>query len=184
MADRVCDSALWHRMLGENRFSGTVPSTISALTALKYLYVPSSLPSHIPRSPALGGAKTPVGLHTSARSGCRDVSGNRLVGRVPPSLLAMPRLEDSLYVRQPLPPSPCVSCRVVDAELARVWMQPLPPRGLPTPAVRPRRPRQGRQRLRRVRGGAGARCAPHPMRVLRAPIELINVLFEYFEYPM
>ena len=34
----ACDSAWWGRVIDSNRFSGGVPSTISALTALTYLY--------------------------------------------------------------------------------------------------------------------------------------------------
>ena len=35
---------LWRRYLYENRFSGSVPPTISALTALTYLCAPHSGP--------------------------------------------------------------------------------------------------------------------------------------------
>jgi hypothetical protein len=56
----------------------------------------------MPRSPKVKVEdRRPVGFPISARSGCRDASGNRLVGRVPPSLLAMQsphgRLYNSLY---------------------------------------------------------------------------------------
>jgi hypothetical protein len=33
-----CDGSLWHRYLGTNRFSGSVPSTVSVLTNLESLY--------------------------------------------------------------------------------------------------------------------------------------------------
>jgi hypothetical protein len=38
--DVLVRQLLWRRSLSENRFSGSVPSTISALRALTYLYVP------------------------------------------------------------------------------------------------------------------------------------------------
>jgi hypothetical protein len=40
---RGCEQGtLWRRVLSKNNFSGTVPSTISALTALTYLYAANS----------------------------------------------------------------------------------------------------------------------------------------------
>jgi hypothetical protein len=37
------DSVRWYRRLDSNQFSGSMPSTISAMTALTFLYVP---PAH------------------------------------------------------------------------------------------------------------------------------------------
>jgi hypothetical protein len=72
---------LWRRYLNENRFSGSVPSTISALTALKDLCAPTAA---LHRGLDECCSKLP-----QESLGCRELFGNRLEGRVPPSLLAM-----------------------------------------------------------------------------------------------
>jgi hypothetical protein len=41
-------STLWRRSFSQNRFSGTVPPTISALTALTYLCAPFTRPGSAP----------------------------------------------------------------------------------------------------------------------------------------
>ncbi len=113
---------LWRRGLGENRFSGSMPSTISALTALTYLYT---------RAPALPWVEfTASRLASAGVLGCRDLSGNRLEGRLPPSLLAM-RIPRRLYA-----PPPVVCSRADDAESVLSPVQPVPARGLRARAVR------------------------------------------------
>jgi hypothetical protein len=63
--------------------------------------------------------------------GCRDLVGNRLEGPVPPLSLLVMRTADILYAPPPVfalePPMP---------SHARLWLQPLPARGLPARAVR------------------------------------------------
>jgi hypothetical protein len=134
---------LWLRYLGENRFSGSVPPAISALTALSVVY------ARVPTLPqAEFTARRPASAGTQEPLGCRALFGNRLEGRLPPSLMRIPQL---LYA---LP-----SVSALDSPMpspARGWLQPLPARGLPARAARTRGPRQGRQRFRRVRCRAGA----------------------------
>jgi hypothetical protein len=93
---------LWRRDLLENRFSGSVPPTISALTALTYLCAPTAA---LPR-----GLDNCLSKLSQEPLRCRDLIGNRLEGRVPPSLLAM-RIPRLLYV-----PPPASALERFDAE--------------------------------------------------------------------
>jgi hypothetical protein len=61
---------LWRRILNENRFSGSAPPTISALTALTLLYAPTPALSSLGQSPADAS-------HASQRG--RDFARERLV---------------------------------------------------------------------------------------------------------
>ncbi len=72
---------LRRRYLIENRFSGSVPPMISALSALTYLYAPTAA---LPR-----GLDECLSKLAQEPLRCRALFGNRLEGRVPPSLLAM-----------------------------------------------------------------------------------------------
>jgi hypothetical protein len=72
---------LWRRYLIENRFSGSVPPAISALTALTYLCVRTAA---LPR-----GLDECLPLLAQEPLRCRALFGNRLEGRLPTSLLAM-----------------------------------------------------------------------------------------------
>jgi hypothetical protein len=75
---------LRRRELGENRFSGSVPATISALTALTYLCV---LAPAVPRVEFTASRLASAGAEPLLDF--RSFYGNRLEGRLPPSLLAM-----------------------------------------------------------------------------------------------
>jgi hypothetical protein len=86
-ADRACNGALWRRMLYGSRFTGSVPAAISALTALRQLY--ASKPAFPRATITCVAAGLAGGLQICVHCGCRDLSGNRFEGRVPPSLLAM-----------------------------------------------------------------------------------------------
>jgi hypothetical protein len=94
------------RDLGENRFSGSVPPTISALTALAYLCAPTAA---LPR-----GLDECLSKLAQEPLRCRGLVGNRLEGRVPPSLLAM-RILNLLYAPPSVSalelPTPRASCR-------------------------------------------------------------------------
>jgi hypothetical protein len=90
---RACGTGtLRRRDLYGNRFSGSVPPTISALSAVTYLCAPTAA---LPR-----GSDERLGKLSQEPLRCRDLVGNRLEGRVPPSLLEM-RIPRLLYV----PPS-------------------------------------------------------------------------------
>ena len=97
---------LRRRNLGENRFSGSVPPTISALTALTVLCAPTAA---LPR-----GLDERLSKLAQEPLCCRSLFGNRLEGRLPTSLLAM-RIPALLYA-PPLgsalnPATPRASCR-------------------------------------------------------------------------
>ncbi len=74
-------STSWRRALRENRFSGSVPPTISALTALTRL---CALTAALPR-----GLDERLSKLAQAPLRCRQLVGNLLEGRVPQSLFAM-----------------------------------------------------------------------------------------------
>jgi hypothetical protein len=90
------------RDLRENRFSGSVPPTISALTALTTLCAPTAALPRVLDERLSKLAQEPLR--------CRALFGNRLEGRVPPSLLAM-RLRSLLYA-----PPPASALERFDAE--------------------------------------------------------------------
>ncbi len=97
---------LRHRSLFENRFSGSVPPTVSALTALTRLCARTAA---LPR-----GLDEWLSKRAQEPLRCRQLFGNRLEGRVPPSLLAM-RIPNLLYAPLPVsarePASPRASGR-------------------------------------------------------------------------
>jgi hypothetical protein len=87
-------STLRHRALGGNRFSGSVPSTISALTALTQLCVPEFLSMR--RLPRCGGCASAWAL-PSVRphpSLCviRGLTNNNFIGPILASITALTRL--------------------------------------------------------------------------------------------
>jgi hypothetical protein len=94
--------------VSNNRLSGTVPSTISALTAITYLYAAN--PGRAPADAAHASQRERVVAHErlcSIRphaSLCviRFVSHNSFTGPIPASIMALTKLV-SLYA----PPPPC-----------------------------------------------------------------------------
>jgi hypothetical protein len=90
----VRTGALLRRYLAENRFSGSVPSAISALTALTQLCVPTPA---FPRIGCCHCESACLGRRVTA-VGCRAFFGNQLEGRLPPSLLSMRIPNGLLYV--------------------------------------------------------------------------------------
>ncbi len=86
----------WRRSLSENRFSGSVPSTISALRALTYLYAPLAYRAAAsnPWDVFAGSSLLSPGWLRKLRSCCRDLPGNQFEGQVPPSILAMRKITE------------------------------------------------------------------------------------------
>jgi hypothetical protein len=84
-------STLRHRALGRNRFSGSMPSTISALTALTVMCVPK-FPSMrcLPRCASARVARS-VRPHASLCA-VRDLSLNGFTGPILASITALTRL--------------------------------------------------------------------------------------------
>jgi hypothetical protein len=92
-------SMLRHRALGGNRFSGSMPSTISALTALTFMYVPKFLSMwRLPRC-ASAWALRSVRPHPPL---CviRYLNNNSFTGPILGSITALTRLAD-LYAAPP-----------------------------------------------------------------------------------
>jgi hypothetical protein len=84
-------STLRRRALGGNRFSGSMPSTISALTALTFMYVPKFLSMwRLPRC-ASAWALRSVRPHSSL---CviRGLINSSFTGPIPASITALTRL--------------------------------------------------------------------------------------------
>ncbi len=91
---------VWRRALGRNRFSGSMPSTISALTALTKLCVPKFL--SMLRLPRCASARVACSVRPRASlCAVRDLTVNNFTGPIFASITALTRLA---HLYAPLPP--------------------------------------------------------------------------------